>query len=640
MKTVTFVQVNYLYGNTAYLPYSAGVLAAYAWNHAAVQAAYRLGRFVFLREPVAQVLATLDEPFLLAFSSYIWNFEYNKALAKAVKERFPQCVIVFGGHHVSFDSPSLLEDCPYIDYLIHEEGEEAFTQLLLTLNSENAPELNEIMNLSWRDAQGSIHKNPNALLTCSDYPSPYLMGLFDDLFQQYSYDFSATLETNRGCPFHCAFCDWGTLRGKLRRFPMERIEAEIAWMAKQKIDHVYCADANFGIFPRDEQIVEKLIASKKQSGFPRKFRVCYTKNSDETVFALNQKLEEYGMSKGATLSFQSVCPQVLQAIGRENLTMERFRDLMALYNRAGIPSNSELIIALPNETYESFCAGVGALLEAGQHTSLNIYNCEMLPNSRMADAAYREEHGIVTVSTYLGRNHCESSEAQEVQERSDIICATKTMPQADWKEANLFAVFVQSYHCLGLLQCFAIYLFYEQDVSFSSFYRQLLEWMRERPETVAGKLFQTIARRLDRILEGEGSWSYINPLFGDIIWPFEEGVFLETLYRHEAFYTEMQGFLERFNMPEALFADLLRYQIAILKFPGKTQFDLRLYYDWQRYFSGIFRQEKQALRKQTNVIHLLDANSVENWADYAREIVWYGRKGGKNIYTKLDVEYD
>ena len=58
--------------------------------------------------------------------------EYNLKLAKAVKEKYPDCVIVFGGHNVP-DDISLLEKYDFIDVLMHAEGEEPFALLLKKL---------------------------------------------------------------------------------------------------------------------------------------------------------------------------------------------------------------------------------------------------------------------------------------------------------------------------------------------------------------------------------------------------------------------------------------------------------------------------------------------------------------------------
>ena len=43
------------------------------------------------------------------------------------------------------------------------------------------------------------------------------------------------------------------------------------------------------------------------------------------------------------------------------------------------------------ETYESFCNGVDLLIENGQHYAINIYPCELLPNSEMGQKEYKEK---------------------------------------------------------------------------------------------------------------------------------------------------------------------------------------------------------------------------------------------------------
>ena len=64
-------------------------------------------------------------------------------------------------------------------------------------------------------------------------------------------------ETNRGCPFQCTFCDWGSATAsKVSRFEMDRLEREIKWMAEKKIKYIFVCDANFGIQKRDIEIAK------------------------------------------------------------------------------------------------------------------------------------------------------------------------------------------------------------------------------------------------------------------------------------------------------------------------------------------------------------------------------------------------
>ena len=62
-----------------------------------------------------------------------------------------------------------------------------------------------------------------------DIPSPFLEGIlpFRDKYGKAIYDV-ALLETNRGCPYSCAFCYWGGAIGqKVRAFSRERLREEL-----------------------------------------------------------------------------------------------------------------------------------------------------------------------------------------------------------------------------------------------------------------------------------------------------------------------------------------------------------------------------------------------------------------------------
>ena len=108
-KNIYMLQVNYPYGKTAHLPYTAGVLMSYAMADRRIRETYTLRKIFFLRDDPAVVIDGIREPDVIGFCTYLWNFEYNKYIAREVKKRYPSCTVIFGGHHVP-PGGSLLEE--------------------------------------------------------------------------------------------------------------------------------------------------------------------------------------------------------------------------------------------------------------------------------------------------------------------------------------------------------------------------------------------------------------------------------------------------------------------------------------------------------------------------------------------------
>jgi len=78
------------------------------------------------------------------------------------------------------------------------------------------------------------------------------------------------LETNRGCPYGCTFCDWGaSTMAKIRPIAMERVLEEIDYAGKHRISSIFVCDANFGILKRDAEIAEHIARVSRSTGYPR-----------------------------------------------------------------------------------------------------------------------------------------------------------------------------------------------------------------------------------------------------------------------------------------------------------------------------------------------------------------------------------
>lgn len=633
-KNLYFFQVNYSYGKSAHIPYTAGQLSAYALADKDVGEYFQLREIFFLRENVNEVMARIENPAVAAFSTYIWNFNYNKTLARMIKEKYPDCIIIFGGHHVS-PGGSLLEECPYIDYLLHGEGEIIFRRLLRFVAGLEKAE--DIPGISMRTPEGILN-NPEMISSECDFPSPYLEGYFDKIIKDHpEKDFMALIETSRGCPNSCAYCDWSNMKSKIRKFPLERIYGEIEWVTKNKIYGLGSADSNFGMFSRDEEIADKIIESKKICGFPVGFQTSYAKNSNKTVFNIGKKFEDAGMNKGITLSFQSMSDEVLENIGRQNISIESYSQLMKMYNEAGIATYTELILGLPGETYESIADGIDRLLKLGQHNSIYIHNCEWLPCSIMGRPDYVEKYKIKKSHIPLHQPHRATDDNDDIPEFSSVVTSTYSMDENEWKKMNLFSYTVQAFHHMGLLQFFSLYLYNEGICSYREFYTDVLEFFLENKNSVAGRAFSRIEKHLEEVLREKGTLCCEDERFGRILWPFEEYLFLHCVYELDTFYDEISEFLKKYFSSERLFSELMNFQKKMIKSPFDKDFSFTSAYSFPLYFNSLLDGRQAELTEEINEISVT-ARSFCSWEDYSRIIVWYGRKDSNCTYIRQSLK--
>lgn len=632
VKNIYFVQANNVYGNerrSVYIPYASGCIAAYAFDDKKIKEYCLLGGFIYTHEPINEAVAKMSDPFIVAFSCSVWNYEYNKALAKAVKEKYPGCTVIFGGHNVLRDFETF-EECAAVDFLIYREGEEAFRELVLCLIDGKAPDA--VANIAYK-RDGSYRKTEEKSFCLSEYPSPYLTDIFDGIADGKT-NFSAILETNRGCPFKCSFCDWGTLGSRVRLFPMERIKAEIDWIAAHSFEYVYCADGNFGLFDRDEEIAEYIIKTKKKTGYPKNFRVCFTKNRTDFVKKICTRFNKYGLDKAQTLSFQSLSPVVLKNIGRQNISLEHFRELMNEYSKCGISTSSELILGLAGETKESFTKGICDLLEYGQHKAIQVYTCDLLPNSEMGEPEYIRKHGIETVRAPFMQAHCSALEKHEVQEYNTAVIKTNTLSTADWIESVAFACLVQAFHNIGFFRTVALYLRNELNISYYDIYSFIADFSAQNKNSACGSVWALISGFAHCMSQGKNGWAVACESLGDICWQFDEIYFMKTLEKADECFDELEKlFTDKYGSTAELKA-AFAYQRAILKRPlSGGRIEIESDYDFYSYCKRIYNGEYAPLERKKTVIAVTDNNPCDSLFSYACSVVWYGRNQAAALYS-------
>lgn len=632
MHKYSLVQVNFQYGENVFLPYSVGLLAAGIKRDSNLNSKFQLDQLVYLRDDLEKTVESLKNSDIVGFSCYIWNWEYTLELSRRLKLLNPKVLTVFGGPQVPHSKIDIFKTFPFIDLVVIGEGEFAFSEILTHFSDSSKLPLQAIkgilINNNGERIQTESRKRPEDL---SPIASPYLDGIFDGLIANKQFKFQASQETHRGCPYSCTFCDWGSATmQKVRRFTHERIISEFNWIGKNKIEVLYNCDANYGLFKEDIDLTKEMIAVKKSYGFPKKFRAAFAKNSNERIFEINKMLNEEDMSKGATLSLQSVDSHTLEQIKRRNMKINNFSELVNLYENSNMPTYTELIIGLPGESYSSFGTGINKVLEAGQHDGLSIYPAMILPNAVMNEDNYRSLHGIKTVVTPLLLLH--GSPNQMIpEEKNEIVIETLTMPSADWKRSMLLAWIVQALHCLNLTQMVSRILETNFEIKFLTFYENLIKNCLLNP--TLNDNIQKLNIILDNVVSGIGNFDLADRRFGNIVWPVEEILFLRLL--NDGFYNDLSENISKiFELPRDFCDQLVEFQKFSLKQYSNAKKSEEFSFDFLKSINESSPLNKFKDRKISYCsTKSEDFESVEK---YAREIVWYGRKGS-NMKRILNI---
>ncbi len=220
MENIYLVEPSFLYEDIQIrLPYSTGLIWSHCKTNKIIEKNYKLSDILFVRDRIDKFVDNIYNPSVIGFSCFVWNWAFNNEVAKVIKEKYPDCVIVYGGQHQpSTDrlkhEKDFFKKHSYVNILVHGEGELTFEQILL----ENLKEKN------WSKVTGITYQTNNykfvttlstpRITDIDSMPSPYLDGTFNNLIEKYkdkNFRFTCTIEGVRGCPYRCTFCEIGSL---------------------------------------------------------------------------------------------------------------------------------------------------------------------------------------------------------------------------------------------------------------------------------------------------------------------------------------------------------------------------------------------------------------------------------------------
>lgn len=628
-------QYSNLYGNNQiHFPYSIATLVSYCIEEKEIQENYDFKQVFLFKDGVESDIEKAKDANILLCSCYSWNWEVTKHLARNVKANNPSCLIVFGGPEVPRIHSGFFDENPFVDIIVHGEGEVTLCDILRSYVKDGGIDLTKF---KISGAETKLCKTmPRARIEdLNKIPSPYSSDLIWKLAEKNpAINYIVSWETNRGCPFSCTYCDWGSsTMSKVRNFDDEKIFKEIEWFGRNNITYIDCCDGNFGIFQeRDYNIAKKLVESKQKTGFPERLNLTWVKTSSEKVIPTAKLLADAQMLRAVSLSVQSLDQKTLDAIKRKNLKFDKFEDLINKFADQGIQSYTELIMGLPEETVDSFKNNWEILASIQPQPAIMVWNCSVFVNAPMNEPAYIKKYGIEVFTSPMFMSHSANKEG-EIKEYEKMVRATNTLPEGKISEVYLFNWIMMAFHVFGIGEFLSRYYNKKHGVPYSKFYDTLTEYCK----TSDGLFAQEFAKAVKKAEEGYSGkgWDFRDEELGEISWPVEEACWLKMVRNKDAVRAELAKFIQYAAKQLGIASveqeekDLIEFQMLVLNFPVERtseSVEMNLGYDWLSYFHNKEAKEPQAKPVVLSKTVKIKEQDIIKWG---YEAVWFGRRAHK-----------
>ena len=364
------------------------------------------------------------DPDVVGFSSYIWSFPFFVDVAKLVKEDDPSRLVVFGGPSAR---PSMLNQAPFrkarewIDALVINDGEVTFAEIVRSPD-RGARALMAVQGLALPAPEGWMETPARPAVDLNEMPSPYEMDLVP-------HGGLAVLQTYRGCPFTCSFCEWGTLESPRRVRGVEQLMSEFDGMARQPVYGAILVDAGLNLNPHSfrnlREAVDKHDFLRERNLICEVYPAKVKKEHIEFLGSVGQALVGIGL--------QSFDNEVLAHVER---SYDEARFDQTLHELKSVSAVAvEIILGLPGDSPENFRKSFERARKLP--VALRVYHCVVLPSALMvrAPAGYNMVYDPVS----LKMQSCLGWTAAELQAECDFL--TYCAQQEGGRSGQFFWIF-------------------------------------------------------------------------------------------------------------------------------------------------------------------------------------------------------
>ena len=290
------------------------------------------------------------QPDVIGFSAFSWNIERILYLCRCLKSSLASKIIL-GGPEITADNSLIQSDD--IDFYVYGAGEAVFRRLLADDTFWTRRQASE-------DA-GDLFRNT---------PSPYLSGGLEPQIENIM-----LLETQRGCPYHCAFCYYNKSHAGLVFANQDLVLEAVQWACDRGIGELFLLDPSLNVRPDLPDLLTKIQRINKG----RQLAV-FSEIRAEGIDAKLAALFDGAGFKGFEIGLQTTHPAALK-IMRRSTDIDRFLNGTRSLKANGISVSLDLIMGLPADTPASFRRSVDFVAANDLDEDVQLFPLTVLPGT-------------------------------------------------------------------------------------------------------------------------------------------------------------------------------------------------------------------------------------------------------------------
>jgi radical SAM superfamily enzyme YgiQ (UPF0313 family) len=279
-------------------------------------------------------------PNIIGMSVYNFSKESVYRVSEKIKQLLPDVFICVGGPFPTYSGTEMMEECPWIDFVVKGEGELTSWELVSQLPHIDKENLETIKGLIYREENIiKVNENRPLIKDINSLPLPARDILRDNHLR------TAQISGSRGCIAKCTFCVSGLFWKKWRGRDAITVVDEIEYIVNEYGVRAFnFCDASFedpgGNLERIWEIARDIVRRQLNISYFADFRAEFQKKSTPGLIEL---LRDSGLC-GACVGLESA-NEFDQKLYGKLATVEDNVKCVEMFRKYDI--NRELLILIP-----------------------------------------------------------------------------------------------------------------------------------------------------------------------------------------------------------------------------------------------------------------------------------------------------